>query len=195
MNARHTLLLLGSLMLTRPVLAEISYDYAELQFGVTTVDVAAPLDGDGFGPLAHVSYQFYGPFYAFGGGNLVDFSKDDLELINGEFGLGLAQPLGKNASAFFRVSYLYTEINSAIRATFDQDGYGASVGYRAENHTPWEFNATIDYVNVESGVEFGAGMSLVYDATRRFGITGGFSYFDDSASGFLGARYFFSHKH
>ena len=195
MNARYTLLLLGSLMLTNPAQSEISYDYAELQFGATTVDVAAPLDGDGFGPIGHVSYQFYGPFYAFGGGSIVDFSDDDIELTNGQYGLGWAHDLGKNASAFVSVSYLYTEIDSPIRSTFAQDGYGVSVGYRAENHTPWEFVATTDYVNVESGVEFGAGLALVYDATRRFSLTGGFSYFDDSTMGFVGVRYFFDHNH
>ncbi|MDH3718211.1 MAG: hypothetical protein OES79_08825, partial [Planctomycetota bacterium] len=175
--------------------ADISYDYAELQFGATTVDVAAPLDGDAFGPLGHVSFNFYGPFFAFGGGSLQDFSNDDIELLNGEAGLGWAKSLGRNASVFVTGSYLYTEINSSILATFDQDGYGASVGYRAENHSPWEFIASIDYVNVESGVEFGGGMSLVYDATQRFGITGGFSYFDESTNAFLGVRYFFDNQH
>ena len=142
-----------------------------------------------------MSLQFLGPFYAFGGGSYQDFADDNLELLNGEGGLGWARPLGKNASAFLEVAYLYTEINSDTLATYSQDGIGASLGYRAENHSPWEFIATIDYVNVESGVEFGGGISLVYDATRRFGITGGVAYFDESTNAFLGLRYFFYHKH
>ncbi len=192
MKARY-LPLIG-MLLAGPALAEISYDYIEFGYGVTSVDVLAPQDGDGMGPEGFASYQFFGPFTAFVGGNYRDFEDDNVELSNLETGFGWTASLGKNASTFFNVSYLWTEVETP-GFTYDQDGYGATLGYRAENHTPWEFVATLDYVNVESGVEFGGGMSLVYDATRRFGVTGGFSYFDESMTGFLGVRYFLTHRH
>lgn len=195
MKARILMLLTGSLLLAGPVSGEISYDYFDVGFGVTAVNVAAPADGEGLGPEVFASYQFFGPFTAFFGWDYRDFSNDDLELDNVKAGFGWNRALGKYSSTFVDVAYLYTEIQPAGIQTYDQDGYGVTLGYRAENQSPWEFIATLDYVNVESGVEFGAGMSLVYDATRRFGITGGFSYFDESTTAFLGMRYFLDHRH
>ncbi|NNF67571.1 MAG: hypothetical protein HKM98_08685, partial [Gammaproteobacteria bacterium] len=169
--------------------------FAEASYGFTAVDVAAPLDGDGDGPQVFGSYNFYEGFSVFGGAGIMDFSKDNIELENLEVGFGWHTPLASNASAFVNVSYLSTMVNVGGAPDFDQDGYGIALGYRAENRSPWEFIASVDYVNVESAVEFGGSMALVYDATRHLSLTGGFSFFDESTSGYIGVRYFFDRNH
>lgn len=195
MKFRHLPLAVLASLVTGIAGAEISYDYAELGFGAIDVDVVLPQNGEGKGPAGFVSYQFLGPFVAFAGTRLVDFSDDNVELTDSRLGLGWTLPLGKNASSFVNVAYVHNDVEPAGLRSFAQDGYGITLGYRAENHSPWEFIGTVDYVNVESGVEFGGGMSLVYDATRRVSVVGGFNYFDASMSAFLGARLFFSYKH
>ncbi|MBT8135870.1 MAG: hypothetical protein KJO54_02525 [Gammaproteobacteria bacterium] len=195
MKIRDLLLAALAGLVTSMASAEISYDYAELGFGAIDVDVVLPQNGEGTGPAGFVSYQFYGPFVAFAGTGLIDFEDDNIELSDSQVGLGWTLPMGKNASSFVNVAYLHNDVEPAGQRSFAQDGYGVTLGYRAENHSPWEFIGTVDYVNVESGVEFGGGMSLVYDATRRFSVVGGFSYFDASMSAFLGARFFFDHNH
>ena len=193
MKARILMLFCG-LMLSSTVFADISYNYVEFGYSAVSVDVAAPLDGDGTGPRIFVSHELMGPFTAFAGFRRTDFSDDAFELDDVTLGLGWHHSLGKNASVFFDVAYLHTDINPDGSSSFDQDGYGMTLGYRAENQSPWEFIGTIDYVNVESGVEFGGGISLLYDVTRRFSVSGGVSYFDQSTMAHLGARYGFTRK-
>ena len=194
MNARLLLPLYG-LMVANIAFADISYNYVEVGYGVVAVDVPAPLDGDGDGPQLLVSHELIGPFKAFLGASQTDFDKDNLKLDDLTIGLGWHHALGKNASTFLDVSYRYTDIENTGFPSYDQDGYGVTLGYRAENHSPFEFLGTIDYINVESGIEFGGGISLLYDVTRRFSASGGVSYFDNSASAHLGVRYFFDLKH
>ena len=173
--------------------ADISYNYLEAGYGLTAFDVPAPLDDEGDGAQVFASHMVAGPVFAFGGYGQTDLDGgikfDDMSL-----GLGVRAAAGPDGSVFARVGYLRTDVETP-GFDFDQDGYGVTLGYRAENHTAWEFLGTIDYVNTESGVETGAGLSLVYDATQRFSVTGGFQYYEESSRAFLGFRYFFDLIH
>lgn len=183
------------LLLSGVALADISYNFVEVGYGVVAVDVGAPLDGEGEGPQLSASYEIDRSFTAFIGVSTTDFSKDNIELDDLNYGLGWRHALSDNASVFLNVAYLHTDFNLVGIPTFDEDGYGVTLGYRAENQSPWEFLGTIDYINVEGGVKFGAGVSLVFDATRHFSVTGGVNYFDQSSMAHLGVRYIFDWKH
>lgn len=192
MKARIFPLFCG-LMISGAAAADINYNFVDFGFRMVAVDVPEPFDGDGVGPQVEASWEVYGPFTALFGASYTDFSDDNIELTDVDFGVGWNYDLGKNASTFVNVLYLYTDINTT-GVNIDQDGYGVTLGYRAENHTPWEFIGTIDYVNVESGVETGGGVTLMYDVTRHFSVTGGVSYFDQSVMAHLGARYNFNRR-
>lgn len=189
MEVRVYLSLCVALLFAAPVAADIDYNYVEAGYGLTSADVADPLDGDATGPEIRGSYEVYGPVYVLAGFDYKDFSSDNVEFSDITLGVGVHQSLTPDTSTFLNLTYLRNEIDPAGLRSFNEEGFGVTLGYRAENQTPWEFVATVDYVNVESGVDTGAAISLLYDVSLKFSVIGSVSYSKQDTGAFLGVRY------
>ncbi len=192
MKARVLIPLLG-LAACGVARADISYNYVDVGYGLTAFDVPAPLDDEGDGARVSASHMLAGPVFAFGSYSYTDLD-GGIRFDDFAVGLGARTATGPDGSVFVTLGFLRTEVE-VPGFDFNEDGYGVTVGYRAENHTPWEFLGTIDYVNTESNAATGVGVSLVYDATRRFSVLGGVRYFEDASQVSLGVRYFFDLNH
>jgi len=181
--------------------APISYSYVELTASTHQVEVAPDTNEDAKGAGFSASYEVMSFLHVFGGYQTSEFDSFDLEADFLQVGVGAHTDFTDTKSGFVNVSGIKAE--ATLRdpmlgtVTTDNDGYGISLGYREINHTPLEFQLSIDYVNFDvpgggSTSDTTMSVGLQYAFTPRLKMLGGFQFGGDEDVFRLGVRYYWS---
>ena len=214
-----TLVCASSLLLSNPAQAQaddsVSYNYAELSYVRSNVEIGGPIgDVDGNGGRFAFSAEFLESFYAVGAYETIDL--DDIVITNPvgggsvtsatldvdtwRVGVGWHSRLSNSsAGAFKSARDRWSMFAQAEYVSFDSggsstlDGYSVKVGARGINHTNFEFIGAIGYEELDnSDGEFVFEGRLTYDITNNFEAQFGVDYVEDFVRGFVGVRYHFS---
>ncbi|MEL7537069.1 MAG: hypothetical protein AAFX44_08195 [Pseudomonadota bacterium] len=171
---RTGLCALGAMMATASVQAEVSYNYFELGFQETEIDVG-PFDVDGDGFFGGLSFSVTESFFLIG-----DYSTADLEgvdLNRFRAGFGYHTDVSEPAQFVVQATFQNLELDAG---SFDEDdsGYGISIGGRGEFTEQIEWDLFLDYVDIDDA-ETGFSGELRYKFTPQAAFGLNFETIDD----------------
>lgn len=173
-----------------PALADgPSYNYLDLRYQEIEIDDSL-LDVDGETYSIGGSFEVGDTTHVFAGYGTsdFDFGVDFDELT---IGAGIHSPLTPSVDFVANIAYVRLEA-SALGSSFDDDGFGASVGLRAMSGDRLELAGHIDYVDLDdSGDTTSYGADLWYNFTENFALGINADFGDDIDSYGVGARFYF----
>jgi hypothetical protein len=169
--------------------AELDYNYFELRYVDTELDVGAfDVDGDGFEiggsleltPAVHIFANF----------QTLDFGSG-IDVSAFEIGGGYAMPLRPGADLVARLSYIDGEIDTPF-GDEDDNGFGFSAGLRNMFSPQFEGRAFVNYVDLdESGDEISFEIAGDYFLNEQVALGASLELGDDVTTWTLGARWYF----
>lgn len=195
------LLCVGGLLLAGTAQADqsVSYDYVELSYVRSNVDLGPLGDIDGNGGRFAFSAEFIENFYVVGSyemSELDDLPVPDPDVDAWNIGFGWHSDLTRgNQNTFESARDRWSIFAQAAYESFEVsgssiDGYSAEVGVRGVNHTNFEFIGALGYQEMEDADgEFIAEARLAYNITDDIQAHIGFDYVEDYVRGLIGVRY------
>lgn len=194
MNRRlgHTVVATSAILLLAGTAqaAELSYDYLELGWVNTDIDVpgAGDVDGDGFGIGG--SYAITDNVHVFAGYQTVDLDFGvDLNAL--QIGAGYNRSIAPGTDFVGQLAYVDGEIDTNI-GDFDDSGFGLSAGLRHVFTPQVQAGASINYVDLdESGDETSFQVRGEYFFTDEFSAGLSLEFGDDTTTWIIGGRFYF----
>lgn len=175
-----------------PAVAESpSYDYIQAGYQAVDIDFGGGLDIDGDGYGVNASFEIGDSMFGF-----ATYAKSDfdfgVDLSQWQAGLGYHTGLTDNTDFFISAAYVNAEVKASGFGSFDQDGYGASVGVRSNVSDFIELFGEVAYVDLGSGSDDTAvGGGICFNFTDRFALAITASAGSDITSYGAGARIYF----
>jgi hypothetical protein len=171
--------------------AQISYDYVQAAYLVTHKTPVLG-DEDGTGAQLSFSYEVRRFLHVFAGYQSIDLDDLPLDSKTTRAGVGTDFSFSDHQSIYLDVSALSVDSDSLGTPGNDDNGYGASFGYRETNLTPLEFTISLDYFTLNDSDlnDTSLGISLQYAVKPRFKIEGGVRFAGDNNTWKLGIRYY-----
>lgn len=163
-----------ALCLAAPALAERpSYNYVQFAYETVDLDVGGGSDVDGDGFAIGGAFEINDEFFITAGYAKADFDFN-VDFTTLQAGLGWRTDLTDTTDFFSTLSYVNGEVDAPGFGSFDDSGFGISIGLRSN------INDNVELFGAINHVDFGDGG----DST---GISGGFWYnFNESVSAGLG---------
>ena len=169
--------------------AELDYNYAELRYIDTELDVG-PFDRDGDGFEIGGSLELAQSVHLFGNFRTLDFGSG-IDVSAFEIGGGYAMPLNNLTDLVARLSYIDGEIDFP-GGDADDTGFGFSAGARRMFTPQVEGRAFVNYVDLdESGDEVSFEIAGDYFLNDQIALGASLELGDDVTSWTIGARWFF----
>ena len=176
---RKSLSLAVAMMAASAAHAEVSYNYFELGYLESELDVDTnfggfDVDGDGF--AGGLSFSLTEDFFFLG-----DIGQADLDfgidLTRIQAGFGWHSAVSEPAQAVVQVTWqrLEADVNGGDAS---DNGFGVSVGGRGEFNESVEWDAFIDYVDIDDS-DVGFSGELRYKFTPQLAIGANFATIDD----------------
>lgn len=147
------------------------------------------IDVDGWGVGG--SFEFADSFFVF-----ASFARGDLgfgiDLDEIQAGLGYHRDLNDTTAIFGTLSYAKADASSNDFDIADEDGYGASVGFRSNASDLVEVAIAVSYVDFGNGSNSTSiGTEVLFNVTEHFALGVDYSYDDDVTSYGASARFYF----
>ncbi len=172
---------------------DFDYNYLYLGYGNTDFDVVN-IDGDGF--TLGASYAFTDSFHVFAGYDIADLKASglvpDTDATRLRAGFGYNMGLSETVDLVAKLSYESVDLNPAGPGSFDDSGYGLSVGVRFAATEELELNGGIkrvDYGDLGDDTGFEIGGLYSFDETWSLGLNGEFS--DEISMYSVSGRFYF----
>ncbi len=185
---------LGILLLVAaaPAIAgDLSYNYIEAGFQRIEFDDVAgvDVDGDGFGIGG--SFELNDDWFIRAGYSTADLDFG-IDLDQTILGIGYRADISPATDVFATVSYVRADVSATGFGSFDDDGFGISVGVRGMLTDKVELSGSIGYIDLDEG---GDGTSVsaggLYNFTDMFAAGVGIEVDEDVTTfGILGRLYF-----
>lgn len=169
-------LTLALLLAAAPLAAtagELSYTYVEADFNRTNVDLdAVDFDFDGYAVRGSVEFG-QSSVYAFGGyaASTNDDLGIDIDLNEGQLGLGYHHTVSDNADFLAEISYVNVEAKVA-GVSEDADAYRASIGFRGAIAENLEGLIKVNYTDGDGGDEFAPSFGAQWKFNQTWGLVG-----------------------
>ena len=185
----------AALLHTASAHAQLNYSYVRGSYLVTSSDndLGDSLDGKAFD--VGVSYEILNYLHAFGSYRQNELDDLPLTIDTLKAGVGFDIDLSPDQSVYFDFAAVRLEatLSSGLgNLSGNNDGYGASIGYREKNQTRLEFDVRVDYIDLSDTdyTDTSITMSLAYELRRRLKIEGSAAFGGDEDHWGLGVRYY-----
>jgi len=185
--------LIGVLMLSSAAaMADgLSYSYIQASYQEVDIDLGGGIDadGDGFGVAGSVeigeSWFIFADYSSFDFESVVDFTSLSA-------GAGWHSAISDKTDFFATLGYAEAEVDVQGFGSFDDSGYGASIGVRSMVSDSFELYGSLGYVDLGGGADGTAiGAGFWYTVSGNFAIGLGAN-FDDDVTGYgAGFRLYF----
>ena len=187
---------IGALMLSSAAaMADgLSYSYIQASYQEVDIDLGGPffggsVDGDGFGVAGSVEigedWFLFVDYSTFDFDSVVDFTSLSA-------GAGWHTDISDKTDFFATFGYAEAEIDVQGFGSFDDSGYGASIGVRSMVSDSFELYGSLGYVDLGSGADGTAiGAGFWYTVSGNIAIGLGASFDDDVTAYGAGFRLYF----
>ncbi len=171
--------------------ADLSYSYVDAGWAQSDIDDLNET-GDGF--FVRGSVGFAENWFASAGYRQVSFDAGgfelDFDLI--DVGFGGHMPLSDSVDGVARLSYIDASAEGPFGTSFNDSGYGVSVGVRARPTSQFELEAMLDYTDLDdSGDDTAGRLGGRFYFTAAFAIGAEVSFSDDQTDFGLYGRFTF----
>lgn len=176
-----------------PAMADgFSYNYVQAGWETVDLDVSggSDVDGDGFGVGG--SFEVGDDFFIGASYGKADFD-GGVDLTALQVGFGWHTGLSDKTDFVASLSYVEGEVDAPGFGSFDDSGYGASIGVRSNVSDAVELFGAISYVDYgDGGDSTGIGGGFWYNLNETFSLGMNIATDDDVTSWGAGVRVYFN---
>lgn len=172
---------------------DFDYNYLYLGYGNSDFDF---INSDGGGFTLGASYAFTDSFHTFAGYDIADLGASglvpDTDATRFRAGFGYNMGLSETVDLVAKLSYESVDLNPRGPGSFDDSGYGLSVGVRFAATEDLELNGGIkrvDYSDLGDDTGFEIGGLYSFNETWSLGVNGEFS--DEISVYSVSGRFYF----